>query len=77
MRCFLFTSLALFAWGCVLGHCVGCHDGATSPTMRAETEYTADLLRCVDKAKTLQESRDCRQLVDERWGITEREAGAR
>jgi hypothetical protein len=36
----------------------------------AESAYTADLLRCVDKAATLAESRACREVVDAKWGIT-------
>jgi hypothetical protein len=44
---------------------VGCVGGA------AEATYTADLLRCVDKAATLAESRACRRHVDGNYGITQ------
>ena len=44
---------------------VGCAGGA------AEATYTADLLRCVDKAETLAESRACRRHVDGNYGITQ------
>ena len=33
--------------------------------------YQAALLRCVDQAQTLAESKACRQLVDAQYGITE------
>ncbi len=68
-------ALTLFLGGIILGHCVGCH-GAMSPS-EAEAAYTAQLLKCVDDARTLAESKACRQRVDAQWGITEIEAGAR
>lgn len=37
----------------------------------AESAYTAALLRCVDKAATLAESRECRRHVDGDYGITQ------
>jgi hypothetical protein len=67
-------ALALFALGCCVGHVAGCRPeqfGATA----AESAYTAALVRCVDDAKTLAESRACRQRVDAQWGIVEVEAG--
>lgn len=36
----------------------------------AEAAYTGALLRCVDKAETLAESRECRRHVDGDYGIT-------
>lgn len=35
----------------------------------AEAAYGASLLRCVDEAKTLAESKACRAAVDARWGV--------
>lgn len=37
----------------------------------AEAKYTKALLRCVDEAKTLAESRECRRRVDDGSGITQ------
>lgn len=37
----------------------------------AEDAYRAELLRCVDKARTLPESKACRASVDARWGISD------
>ena len=36
---------------------------------QAEAAYTAELLRCVDRAATLAASRACRAEVDRRWGV--------
>ena len=36
---------------------------------QAEAAYTAELLRCVDRAETLAQSRACRAEVDRRWGV--------
>ncbi len=33
----------------------------------AELQYRAELLRCVDRATTLQESKDCRRAVDRKF----------
>lgn len=77
MRHAIGFALALFALGCVVGHCTGCHSPEQAGATAAESSYTAELLRCVDDARTLAESRACRQQVNVRWGITEVEAGAR
>ena len=50
---------------CIINHVWGC-GGET-----AEARYGAELLRCVDKAETITESRACRAGVNERWGITD------
>ena len=39
------------------------------PAASAEAAYTGELLRCVDKAETLAESRACRAEVDKRWKV--------
>lgn len=57
----LIASLALC--GTVLLCCAGPGKAA------AEASFTAEHLACVDKAKTREESRVCRALVDLRWGI--------
>lgn len=63
-------AIVLFAIGCVVAHCVGC--GPTQAAKdAAETAYTAELLRCVDTASTLEESRTCRKGVNARWGVVE------
>ena len=36
----------------------------------AEASYGAALLRCVDAAKTLAESKGCRAKIDAEWGIS-------
>ncbi len=47
----------------LVAKCTGCVAGA------AEAAYTAALVRCVDKAETLSESRACRSAVDAKWGL--------
>lgn len=54
----LFTALAVSA------SCDACSRRS------AESAYTAALLRCVDEAKTLEQSRECRRFVDGNYGIT-------
>ena len=49
---------------------VGCSDCAGKAVpVATETAYTAELLRCVDKATTLAESKACRAHVDEVFGV--------
>lgn len=49
--------------------------GCSGPAKTAaETAYGASLLRCVDEARTLAESKACRAAVDARWGV---DGGAR
>lgn len=44
--------------------------GCTAPAKAAaETAYGASLLRCVDQAATLAESKACRARVDAAWGV--------
>jgi hypothetical protein len=71
---FLVAGVGLIAIG--LGFCDGC---ASPQAAAAEAAYTADHLRCVDKAATLEESRECRASVDRKYGIvqTVRDGGAR
>ncbi len=42
---------------------------ASAPSTAVESAYTAELLRCVDKAKTIQESHACRQSVDAAFSV--------
>lgn len=41
----------------------------------AEAAYGAELIKCVDDAKTLAESKACRANVDAKWNVTQKEAG--
>jgi hypothetical protein len=70
------TGLALFAAAFILLHMYGCRSREAIEVAH-ETAYTAELLRCVDKAETLTESRACRRATDERWGIVEPKDGGK
>lgn len=48
--------------------CSNCADAKPAP-IAAESAYTAELLRCVDKATTLAESKSCRKNVDSAFGV--------
>lgn len=58
--------MALAAGITVAGGCQAC----ITSRHAAEAAYTAALLRCVDEASTLQQSRECRRHVDEDYGVT-------
>jgi len=55
---------------------IGCSAGMKSA--EAEATYLGQQLRCVDQAKTRDESEECRRKVRLAWGISEttRDAGA-
>lgn len=59
MKTILFT---LTLWGCV---------GQTATPAAAESAYLAEQLACIDKAKTLEESRTCRDGVKARWAAVD------
>ena len=59
-------AIALAAGFTLAGGCQAC--AMAKPA--SEAAYTAALLRCVDEASTLQQSRDCRRHVDEDYGVT-------
>ncbi len=61
----------LFAFGCVFAHCIGCKSPTTSAQAAAEGAYGAELVRCVDAATTLAESKACRATVDAKWGVVQ------
>jgi len=65
--------LFLFALGMVIGGSSGCKpaQAPTAAQVAAEGAYGAALLRCVDEAKTLAESKACRARVDAAWEITQ------
>lgn len=63
---------AIFGWGCMVG--MGC-DPPKAPDYALEAAYGAALLRCVDQATTLAESKACRQRINIEWRITDKEAG--
>ncbi len=48
---------------------------ACSPAATAEADYTARLMRCVDKAETLAESKSCRAGVDTKLGVNQKKDG--
>ncbi|MCW5834507.1 MAG: hypothetical protein KIS78_19050 [Labilithrix sp.] len=58
------------AFAGIIGH-ASCTTPATAQQAAAEGAYGAALLRCVDEAETLAESKACRARVDEQWGITQ------
>jgi hypothetical protein len=43
--------------------------GSSKPA--AETAYTAELLQCVDKAKTATEAETCRKGVNAKWNLVD------
>ena len=47
-----------------------CH-GARPYDVAAEGAYGAALLRCVDEARSLAESKSCRARVDAEWGVVQ------
>lgn len=51
---------------CMTRAVAGCHGPAAAG---AEAAYGASLLRCVDEAKSLAESKACRARVDAEWGV--------
>lgn len=71
------VALAFVALLFVLRLCSGCKSPEQAGATAAESAYGAQLLRCVDQATTLEESRACRKRVNLEWGIVEKEAGAR
>ncbi len=75
MRHYLAFGLVLYTVG-IVAQCAACSPSQAGGTA-AESAYPTELLRCVDDAKTLIESRTCRQSVNAKWGIHETEAGAR
>ncbi len=50
---------------------VMCRPPGSAHEAAAEAAYAGELLRCVDKATTLAESKACRAEVDRRWNITQ------
>lgn len=52
---------------------VACSSAPKPTNTAAEAAYSAELLRCVDQAKTLADSKACRKKVNEAWGIVEKE----
>lgn len=50
---------------------VGCAQPSTAAQAAAEGAYGASLLKCVDDAKTLAESKSCRARVDAEWNVVQ------
>lgn len=59
--------IALTAVACFFTQCLGCASLKSSGGI--EAAYTAALVRCVDKATTITESRACRAEVDRAYGV--------
>lgn len=74
----IFGLAFLFVLAMIGAHCLSCSQGAAGP-IAAEGAYTGELLRCVDQAHTLAESKACRTQVNAKWQVTEKVAdgGAR
>ncbi len=68
MKVFWYGAPAMYLVGILA---LACASTSQAEANAAEGAYTAALLRCVDQAKTLQESRACRKKVNADWGITE------
>jgi hypothetical protein len=60
----LAAAIALVVMFAALGYCSGCAWLPGDDASDAELRYRAALLRCVDKATTLAESKACRKQVD-------------
>ena len=71
LRQFVATGLAVFALLFVVSRCTGCAQLPGDEASDAELAYRAKLLRCVDKAKTLPESKACRKSVDDSLGVNQ------
>lgn len=68
----LLLALWLAASGVAIGYASeGCKDPEQAGSVAAEASYGAALLRCVDQAMTLAESKACRARVNREWHITE------
>lgn len=53
------------AFAMIAGQCAcGCKAAEA-----AEAAYASEHIRCVDAARTLEESRECRRQVRARWGV--------
>lgn len=48
--------------------------GCTAAHTAANSAYTGQLLECVDKSKTKEESQACRESVNQRWGLVNLDA---
>lgn len=69
VRCLFSVCVAAIALAVILNMLTGCPQPSAAAQNATEAAYGADLLRCVDKATTLAESKACREQVDLKWGI--------
>lgn len=69
LRQFCAVSLALFAALFVVGHCAGCGPSQSAKEAAAEVTYAAELLACVDRSATIEESLICRRGVRAKWHV--------
>jgi len=65
-----FTMSTLLAVAAMLCLAEACSSQQTKAAA-AEAAFTTELLRCVDMAKTLEESKACRREVNRKWGVAE------
>lgn len=70
MKTLIPLTIGIFGWGCLVGACSR-EVPPTAAQAAAEGAYGAALLRCVDDAKTLAESKACRARVNAQWQIVE------
>lgn len=65
-------ALFLYGVGSAFGHATGCQPvPLTHAQAAAEGAYGAALLKCVDDARTLAESKACRARVDSEWHVVQ------
>jgi len=57
------------AFGLVVVALVACQPRTPA---QAEALYTAEQLACVEHAASLDESRECRAKIDQKWGVSPR-----
>ncbi len=69
IRQFVAVGLALFAVLFVVGHCSGCGASPEAKAAAADAAYRADMLACVAKATTLEDSQTCRANVRAQWRV--------
>lgn len=66
--------LALFAVGCIVGHCTGCN-AVRMPEVpaycKSEDLFTAAVLSCTDKSSTREQSQACKRDLQASCGFVE------
>jgi hypothetical protein len=67
IRQFVAIALAVFAAIFVVRHFIGCGASPEAKRAAADAAYRADMLACVAKATTLEDSQTCRANVRAQW----------